>query len=476
MTRSLRIAAIALLLFVVSPRLFAARQSFEEAHTAARTALVGRLLTLAQWCHDSELFEDRDRAWRAVLEIETDNMEARKGLRYARNADGSWKEPAPRPAKNRNPAALEKLPAKRAEAIGPFRDDLLPRMEKDAVPPETKKAVLAEILAVDPDDEAAHKAMGEARLDDKWVLAETATGKARRAALRTAVEAAAKAAPAQLKSSAPSDDDKVLLDSWKCATVSDNIRVVASGDPSQCESLATACRVTAAAFEAALGTTPSWADGFGLYVATGTGEKDALVAHVQGLDDTERGTLKRTIGGGIPRTWKIVLFEPDPKRLLDCGVRHALAHLLFRSFKLTTGNAWVFEGFGLYLTREICGTRLTWFCSGKGVTTEGKNSPRGKLMVSTSNWMNEALQILSKEPAPDISKVFEHDLATIGVDDLLISYAIAAYLIEGRPEAAPVVLKSIGDGTASAEALHAALGMSMPELQVRLVQWLKERK
>src|SRR5206468_3076007 len=98
------------------------------------------------------------------------------------NVDGSWKEPAPRPAKNRNPAALEKLPAKRAEAIQPFRDAMLAELDKEKVAPETRKAVISEILTVDPDDEAAHKLLGEAHLENKWVLLETATGKTRRAA------------------------------------------------------------------------------------------------------------------------------------------------------------------------------------------------------------------------------------------------------------------------------------------------------
>ena len=485
MTRSLSTAATALVLIAFAPRVQSMDptdavprtgvQTFEETHAAARTALVGRLLALAQWCHDSELFEERDRAWRAVIGIETDNLEARKGLRYARNVDGSWKEPAPRPAKNRNPAALEKLQAKRSEAIGPFRDEMLVEIEKEKVSPDTRKAVFAEILAVDPDDGSVHRLMGEARLDDRWVLLESATGKTRRAALKAAIEAA-KAAPSKATPTTPSDADKVLSENWKCGMEVEGVRVLSTGDASQCDKLSNACSITGAAFETALGTPPKFAEGFCLYVVAGASEKEAFIGKIPGLDDAQRGVLKRTIGGGLPGTWRIALFEPDPQRMLDCGVRHTLAHLLFNSFKISTSHAWVFEGLGLYLTREICGTRLTWFCSGKGVAGEGKNSPRGKLMVSSSNWMNEALQSLTRDPAPDLAKVLEIDLPAMGVDDMLISYALAAYLVEGRPEEAPAVLKGIGDGKKSAEVLQSALGLSTPELQQRLIQWLKERK
>jgi hypothetical protein len=481
MTRSIRFAALALGLFLLAPRASAITppgpvDAFEEAHTAARTALVGRLLALAQWCHDNELFEDRDRAWRAVIEIDTDNLEARKGLRYARNVDGSWKEPAPRPAKNRNPAALDKLPAKRAEAIGPFRDAMLAEIEKDKVSCDVRKSVFTEILTIDPDDEPVHHLMGESR-DEKsgWVLNETVTARPRRTALKAAIEAG-KAAAIQTSPATPNDDDKVLSTAWNCGTEVENVRVLATGDVSQCEKISKACCFTAAAYEAVFGTPASYSPGFTIYVVARPGEKEAFIGKIPGLDDSQRAVLKRTIGGGIPGTWKIAVFEQDPARMQDCSVRHALAHLLYRGFKVGTSNAWVFEGFGLYLTREICGTRLTWFASGKGVATEGKNSPRAKLMVKDSNWMNEALQTLSRDPAPDLSKVLEVDLPNMSVDDMLISYALAAYLIEGRPQETPAILKAIGEGTKSAEALHAALGLTVPELQQHLVQWLKERK
>ena len=449
--------------------------AFEAAHGAARTALVGRLLTLAQWCHESELFEERDRLWNLVIGIDVDNAEARKGLRYARNTDGSWKEPAPRPAKNRNPSALEKLPAKRAEAVQPFRDELVGRFESEKIPLSARKTVLDEILAVDPDDESCHTLLGEARVDGKWVLAETATGKARRAAIRAAADSA-KAVPAAFEKTEASDEDKALFEKWKCGTQLGTIRVLASGDDSQCQKLADACRIAAQVFQVALGREPAYAEGFTLYVVAGKGEKETFISKIPDLDDPARAAMKKTIGGGLPGTWKVAIFEPEPARLLDCAVRHALAHLLNQGFHVGTAQPWIFEGFGLYLTREVCGTRLTWFCSGTGVAGEGKNSPRAKLMVASSNWMNEALQVLSKEPAPDLGKVLAKDMAAMGVDDLLVSYALAAYLIEGRPDSVASLLQSAGEGKPAAEAVQATLGLTVPELQTRLVQWLKERK
>ena len=452
-----------------------ARETFEEAHATARKEMVGRLLGLAKWCHEKELFEERDHLWKAVIGIETDNAEARQGLRYARNVDGSWKEPAPRQAKNRNPAALEELPGKRGEVIQPFRDALLGRFDTDKVPNETRKQVLEEILSIDPDDEAAHKLKGEAKADGAWVLAESAAGKERRTAIKAAAESA-KTSTAKPEPLAATDDDKVYTQAWKCGFQVGALRILGTGDGAQCDRLAEGARAAASVFQAALGSDANWAEGFTLYIVTGKGEKEPFISKIPDLSDEERQLMKRTIGGGIPGTWKVVIFEPDLARLVDCGVRHSIAHLLFRAFNLNTDKAWIFEGFGLYLTREACGTRLTWFATGGGAANEGKNSPRAKLAVKDANWMNTALQTLTKESPPDLAKIFQEDLSKMSVDDVVVSYAVAAYLIEGRSGSVSALLKSIGEGTSTADAIQGTLGMTVPELQTRLVQWLKERK
>jgi hypothetical protein len=441
----------------------------------ARTGLVVRLLDLATWCNQNQLFEERDRVWRAVIAMEPDNLEARKGLRYARNVDGSWKEPSQRPAKNMNAAALEKLPEKRAEAVRPFSESLIGKIKDATVPPEVRRSVLTEILAVDPDDAEAHALLGEVQTDKGWVLQETATAKKRRAEIRAAVEAA-KAAPPGILPATASADEKKLFDKWKSGAQSGTVRVIGSGEAKPCEDLADRCRIAGAAFQAVLGAPPAWAEGFGMFIVAGAGEKDAFVAGLSGLDDAQRESLKRTIGGGIPGTWKIVLFEADEKKRLDCGVRHALAHLLHQGWNVETEHAWIFEGLGLYLTREICGTRLTWFCTGAGVSNQAKNSPRGKLIVGDVNWMNEAYTLLTRESPVDLATVLGRDLSTMGVEDVLVSYALAAYLVEGRPEAIPVLLKAVGEDVPPADALHTALGLTVPELQERLVRWLSERK
>ncbi|MFN0009941.1 MAG: hypothetical protein ACKVXR_18770 [Planctomycetota bacterium] len=482
MFATLRIAVLIYLGLAFAPGAFArstldevSGESIDAVRAEARTSLVTRLLELAKWCNQNQLFEERDRVWRAVIALEPDNLDARKGLRYARNVDGSWKEPSPRPAKNMNAAALKDLPEKRAQAVRPFAEAILPPIQGEFVPHETRRSVLAEILSVDPDDPEARALLGEIKTEKGWVLKETVAGKTRRADIRAAVEAARAAPPGILPASATADEKK-LFDKWKSGAQSGTVRVIGTGDAKACEDMANQCRITGAVFQAVLGVEPPWAEDFGMFLVAGSGEKDAFVAALPNLEDAQKDSLKKTIGGGVPGSWKIALFEPDETKRRDCGVRHALAHLLNRGFEIETAHAWIFEGLGLYLTREICGTRLTWFCTGTGVTNQAKNSPRGRLITGDVNWMNEAYTVLTREKPADLATVLGRDLTTMGIDDVLVSYALAAFLVEGRSDAIPALLKAVGEDAAPADAIRTALGMSVPELQLRLVRWLSERK
>ena len=59
---------------------------------------------------------------------------------------------------------------------------------------------------------------------------------------------------------------------------------------------------------------------------------------------------------------------------------------------------------------------------------------------------------------------------------MLVAYALAAYLIEGRPQEVPDLLARLGAGADPASAFKAALGLSLPDVQDRLTRWLQERR
>ena len=60
--------------------------------------------------------------------------------------------------------------------------------------------------------------------------------------------------------------------------------------------------------------------------------------------------------------------------------------------------------------------------------------------------------------------------------DLVWSYALGTYLVEGMPDKTKRLLRELGDGTAPHVAFPRTLGYDLPTLEARLLRWLRETK
>src|SRR5438093_1346716 len=82
-----------------------------------------------------------------------------------------------------------------------------------------------------------HGLLGEARVGEKWVMAETAASKARRTAIQAAIQAAKSGAP---KPGALSADqaEAGLVPEWKCGAQTPDVRVLGTCDAAECERIA----------------------------------------------------------------------------------------------------------------------------------------------------------------------------------------------------------------------------------------------
>jgi hypothetical protein len=444
-------------------------EDFQRERTAQRTALVERLLKLATWCQDQQLFAERDKTWRQVIEIDASNMEARKGLRYARNQDGTWKDPPTRSVQNMNKKALEELPAKRADVVRPYRDALLEQLSKETDVDVVARIVYADVLAVDPDDARIHELQGDVKDGDRWVLTETVRGKQRRAEIKSIVKTAIDS-PVALEPTSPSSAEAGWADQWTCSTRVGALRVLGCGGASDCEALArtlAACRVALAGI---LDVELQQPETFNFYLVAGNAARTAFLERCA-LGEDARNFLSKAPGGGLPGGNDTVLFESDVKRRNDCAVRNALSHLLWKNYGLRDRNGWAWEGLGIYLTRELVGTRFTWY----SLAGPNANALKTSLLAPESNWMNEGLKLLGGGAA-DLGVVLAKPVSEFGLEDMLVSYVFSAYLIEGRPDKAADFLQRTGKDAKPEESSRAVFGWSMATLQDHLVRWLQERR
>lgn len=455
----------------------AAAQSaeFKRKHAEARVGLIKAQLVLAEWCNSKELFLERDQALQRVLTIDPDNLDARKGLRFARNPDGSWKPPPPREAKNRNAKALEAFPAQRSKSVASFRDALLEAAALESDVPAARSMVFDDVLLFDPDDARVHELLCEVKAEDKWVLVDTANAKPRRGEIKALVQAS-RAAVDEPDVIAASADEAALLDNWTCGLRGPDLRVLSTSDAADCRAVYDTCHAIQRLVDKVFEVESKLPDDFGIYILPNPGEKDTFVDRLSGLKPEERAYLKTLTSTSVHNGVHVVVWDPDPKIRLDNAVRHTLNHLLQNAFSASPQHGWVWDGLGLYLSRELTGTRLTWFTTKPPSGDVTDVALRGVLATSDTNWMNEALKILDGDGPPRLTALLARSVDELTAGDMVVLYAFSAYLLEARADKAAHFLRRSCAGESPTELVQTILGLTSDELQARVLRWLKERK
>lgn len=459
------------------------RADLAAEHAALEAELVQRLEALAQWCEESDLLVQRNEVYEQLLVLAPDHHDAHEALGHREQKDGSWVVPSRVKRVYDDERALEalapELRERRREAIGAYRDAALALVDGNGVDDPAARAALlqqveATVLGIDPDDPEVRERRGEARYGNAWVLAETARAYERRPALRRYVADAVRRAGARdtLTKVEPATQHGI---EWSANARTPVVQVYGTGMLEESLRAAQATHATVDVFRRVFGGQTTLPPDLTVYLLAQPDEVGPFLDGLPDLTDDERAFLARLVGTGIPRTANTAQWADSIARRLDGVVRHMLGQLFLAEFRLTTDNAWAWEGFGLYLTRELVGSRLTWYIGGADESTELAKL-RADLLVQEANWINAAYQLLKGPEAPALGDVLTQDAGAMGVDGMLAAYALCAYLLEGRPEELSELLFRIGRDQDPATAVGEALGLSLDELRERLVRWLSERR
>ena len=452
----------------------AGEPTFDEVYKTARARYVEKLDGLSTWAAENDLFAERDRVYRAILVLEPDNAFARKGLRYTRKSDGTWQDPAPREVKNMNAKLLPEVPAKRQAAVETYRTEMLTAFTTFQVDATVREKVFAELLLGDPEDATVRTSMGEVRMGDAWVLGETAMGRDRRMAIKDEV-AKARAAVGDVWKVEPTEDEKALGVAFTTKLGTRHLRVLGTAPAEECTAIAQACEIGPALVKIALGADVALEPDFAVYVLTSIKDNGPLVDKLPRLDPTFRETLRKCVGAKIPGQPRVVTWDDKGPKRIDNASRSSLNDLFGRAFGIGLQHGWAWEGMGLYLNREIVGTRLTWFTQ-PGATSKA-DALRKKLMTTDVNWMNEALTLMQSPQHPPLATVLERDVNTLTTEEMVLAYAFSAYLIEGRPNETPEILRRVGVAKEKASTVvPAVLKLDLPQLEARFTRWLGERR
>jgi len=464
---------VAVAAFTMASRTSAQLQGFEDRRSEALDELVGSLEDYAEWCRGKKLFLQRKGVLELLLDLDPENGTALRALGYTKDSQGRWVAPA-RAKKFRDfdKRALEDVPEKYQESLQPFLD-LVHEMLRDAkLSPDQHRVLIDDILRVAPDDPELRSIRGEVEIDGRWVPRETPVAAERRAEIEELVRAAFEQAP-EPELGEPNGRDSTIDVAWSAVLVTPTLRVLTTGDEAGARRVMKAVLAAVAVHTSLFGRKGELPTACTIYLVTG--DQDRFLASHPAIDDEERARLSRLSGSGISGTSDHAFWDDNEERRLDGIVRTMMGYMLSRQGITLQVQPWIHEGFGLYLSDALIGTRLSWFLATKDPERPEQDAELRQELLRSPDWMKVASQMLRGDNLPRVRTLVTKPGEQFTTADLLYSYVLAGYLLEAKEEETRAILSRIGAGRRSVDVLEDVLGMSCEALDDRVRGWVHER-
>lgn len=456
----------------------ASAQDFPAEHEAARTELPRLLTELGEWCVKKRLHDRAAAVAKEILAIDPDHADAHKWLGFVRGRDGSWNPGKRRPKKgDLDKAALAQYPLRRADIVSPHTTRVLALLDVfPGLASGRREQVLTDLIALSPAARAVRKRHGEVETrPGEWALAETVKAGETRALLRQVVEAAFAeiGTPAAVEAST---FQKQMGVEWRGVQATEHVQALSTSSAAEASRAVLCAEAAPAVLAAAIGAKRKLWQPYRLFLLHNeTCRVDFLKAHPAMIANPGHKRRARGLGGyWLPDTSDFATWLSPGARRVDATTRQTVNKLLLVEFRIDSGKqAWAGEGFGLRLAWQICGTRLNWMVGESRYANAEGSDLRG--LTEDEDWYRAAREVLASADGPDLRDVLHRPLRIFTGADALIAHALAAYLLEARPETCNDLLRRVGAGEKAEDALLAATGLDILALRLRLERWLSER-
>ena len=443
---------------------------------AARKFTIPRLVAHAAWCSDQKLRGERDRAYAGLLRLTPDHKRARRVLKYTRGKDGNWRRRSYRaPSLTTDDERGADVARRLSKAAVALRASVAALRSDTQVPVATREAAVRELAQIIYSDAKVRAWNGEVLLGTQWVLQETAVALKEGKALRTAILKAFAEQP-HPDAAEVQDDDKPYVARFAQGAQNNFVRVLAMrGAATSVES----ARVFAAAhtaFTRAIGAEPIPTVRPRLFLFNS--KTDGLRA-LGNHPSVNPAYLKWA--GGLTSAWTpsgamVFVWAADRPRRTEWCLRQALQLHLRTTLKINEKRGWAYEGVGHWMSGAMLGTHHSWYVrrDGYGNSAGSRDARLAQLQEPNAGWMKVGASLAKSKEWPDLRVMLGRGINTMSVDELLASYLLARFLIEGRPGQVHDVLTDVGAGVAPDAWCERRLGVSLPTLDRRLRRWVGE--
>jgi len=449
----------------------------EEALAALERELaVPALEELAEWCQANKLYGRRSEVYEALVHFAPDHSKAHRSLQHSLR-NGAWVPPKkPYAPKDRNESALGAFAEKRAELLAPYGEAVMDAVAELGLEPHGARELVGRLLLADPDAPAAHAFLGDVRLGDRWVMEESATAARRRAELDALWSAALKRAEPALRPTEASAAERALGVSWSTVLASDRVRVLGTVPPAEVRRAATTAHAARELFAALHPLAVELRST--IYLLGDEGTRRAFLANHPGLTEADRTLFAGLTGATLPGGGEVAQWAAEEDQRIDAAVRHAADSFFGTALGIDLSQGWVYEGLGAYLTWRMTGTHRTWRIPASnrdrtdrsGVTIESLFGAPGL------DWLALARDTYCADDGlrMHLESVLADPIEDLSPADLLASFALSAYLVEGRSDLGRL-LDRVRHSRDSRLAVARALDMSVAELEWRVCRWLAEQ-
>ncbi|HED65273.1 MAG TPA: hypothetical protein ENJ09_06940 [Planctomycetes bacterium] len=444
--------------------------TFEDRMAEARSVLLDGLRDHSSWLRGQKLFLERKGVLETIIALDPEDHEAMRALGWKKSRGGEWAPPKkPKHLRNYSESALTKAGERYLAAIEPALLMLRDLHADPGLSDPQRERVEQEILRVVPDDPDLRARRGEVRAGTRWVLEETM----RAAYQRKKIEELVSHALATLDRPEPVEAGprEASLGTWTRVLATPAGLVFGSVEGEELDEMGMLLQASLDIFQKLLDPRAALPQPLTVALLASPAEAADYLERHPGLSDEDRARLVETAGTWIENDNDIAYWTDRQDARLDGVCRLLQSHLLGSSFHLGIHRPWVHEGFGLYLTERLVGTRQTWFLPVRD--RDGGEKLRTALLESPE-WKRIALELLDRSETPQLPALFLAKPEGFASEDLVLSYAFAAFLIEAHGDVVGGVLSDIGAGRRDRAVIEACLGRDLGQIEERFHRWLRE--
>lgn len=446
-----------------------------------RAEILAKADELAEMADKMKADIERDEIYRSILHYDTDHKDARKALGYSKSK-GRWvfkkyKEPKNR-AKDEDIAELHRQMKEAAELFEEKLEACFPTQSPTPQHKEGLRWEIEQMIGLDPNNEDLRERAGHKWDEDRksWRLFEVVDAKLDRA-LREALMA-------DLRANTPVGT-RTDIDEGGAATgipfstviESPRAKVATTGTPEEAQGTLALLHQAPDMLGHVFGIPDPFAQQGVQFRYYGLADPNLRLQfyqrHPEFQGDPE---YQSTIDGSMFGNYCMCIASTRAQSRQDMATNNRVTTYLRQVFGADLESGWIWAGLGLYLSYQLCDTRLTLYIQ-RGEYGDSDGPQLGeRLRDPEVDWLDEARLLLRQrgDREHNILTTLGRGVGDFTAEDLLCSYAISAYLFEGRRADLIEILKRIGKGDNPTLTFETVLGMPMDAFRERLVEWLAE--